>query len=265
MNISLASETIFHIGSFPVTNAFLNSAMALVFFTGLAFCVRGKASLVPGRLQNALEMLLEWLMPYFDRITKSREKTLSFLPLVGTLFLFILFSNWVSLLPGTGSIGIWETVHGEMEFIPLFRPAMSDLNSTLALAALVVVTSHLFGMYHIGFFAYLGKYIKIGGLIRAVPKGIVAVLVAFVDVGVGFIEIVGEFAKIMSLSLRLFGNVFAGEVLLTVIGSLLAIGAPIPFMGLEVLVGLIQASIFAVLTVVYFTMATTSHDHAAHS
>lgn len=242
----------------------LNSWIATVFFMVVALLIRGRASLIPGKFQNAAEGLLEWLMPYFDRVTQSRQKTYQFLPVAGALFVFILFSNWLSLMPGTGSIGLWQMVDGHRELVPLFRPAMSDLNSTLALAIFVVFSSHLFGIRASGLWLHINKFIKIRGLVHSFRKGLMAVLVAFVDFGVGLLEIIGEFAKMLSLSLRLFGNVFAGEVLLTVIASLVLFGAPIPFMALELLVGLIQASIFAVLTVVYFTI-NTSAGHESHA
>lgn len=263
MAVHAAAETIFHIGAFPVTNAMFNGWIATLFFVGIACIVRGRTTLIPGRLQNACEALLEWLMPYFDLVTESRAKTYAFLPVVGALFVFILFSNWLSLLPGTGSITIIPAVGGHGEAVPLLRPAMSDLNATLALAVFAVIASHLFGIHTSGFFAHLNKYIKLGSFVKSFRQGIKAIFVSFIEIGVGLLETLGEGAKMLSLSLRLFGNVLAGEVLLTVISSLILFAAPIPFIGLELLVGLIQASIFAVLTTVYFT-TNTSVEHEMH-
>jgi len=183
------------------------------------------------------------------------------------MFLFILVSNWAGLIPGTGSIGRYLMVEGKVELVPLFRPANSDLNMTLSMAVFAVVTSHILGIAVIGFFRYSNKFIKIGDLVHGVRKGGINIFVALVEFVVGIIEIVSEIAKMVSLSLRLFGNIFAGEVLLTVLASLIAYVVPLPFMLLEILVGLIQAVVFSMLTLVYLTIATTpivSHDHEKH-
>jgi F-type H+-transporting ATPase subunit a len=179
--------------------------------------------------------------------------------------LFILVSNWMGLIPGTGSIGRWLIMHGELELVPLFRPANSDLNMTLAMAVFAVMTSHILGVAAIGFFKYANKFIKIGDLIHGVRKGGMSIFVALVEFMIGLIEITSEVAKMVSLSLRLFGNVFAGEVLLTVLAGLIAYFVPLPFMLLEILVGLIQAVVFSMLTLVYLTIATTPiHSHDSH-
>lgn len=252
----LAAETIFHIGGFPVTNTYINSTIVLVLFllAGLAFRSRSKE--IPDKLQNLAESILEVLLGYFDQVTHDRRRSLKFLPIVGSLFLFILISNWIGILPGIGSVGRWLVVHGELELVPLFRPANTDLNMTAAMAVLGVVLSHVFGVAAIGFFRYANKFVKLGDIWMSFRKGGMNIFVAFIEFGVGLIEIVSEIAKMVSLSLRLFGNVFAGEVLLTVIGSLIAVFVPLPFLFLEILVGLIQAVVFAMLVLVFLTMAT---------
>lgn len=261
--VPLIAESVFHIGNFPVTNALINGWIAVIFFLILGLAIRGRATLVPGKLQNFIEGTLEWLMRYFDQVTGSRAKTERFLPIVASLFLFILFSNWIGLIPGTGSIGKWEFLEGKMELVPFLRPIGSDLNTTLALAIFSVTISHFFGIITIGFFKHIGKFIQLGALWKSLRKGGISIFVAIIEIGVGFIEIIGEIAKIISLSLRLFGNIFAGEVLLTVMAGLIPFLIPAPFVLLEVLVGIIQASIFAILTLVYLTIATTSHEAGA--
>jgi F-type H+-transporting ATPase subunit a len=260
----LVAEPIFHIGTFPVTNTYINSWIAVLFFVVIAFLLKNKVSLIPGKIQNAAEGVLEFILGYIDNVTKDRVRSLKFLPIVGGLFLFILFSNWVGLIPGTGSIGRHLLVHGEEELVPLFRPANTDLNMTLAMAVAAVVLSHVLGIIAIGFWKYSNKFLKFGDLFRSFRKGGISIMVAVIEFGVGLIEIFSEVAKMVSLSLRLFGNVFAGEVLLTVLASLIAFFVPLPFMFLELLVGLIQAVVFAMLTLVYLTMATTPvlEEHA---
>lgn len=255
--VPLAAEPVLRIGSFPITNAQVNAFAALGIFLILALLLR-RPKEIPGRVQNAFEMLMEGLLGLFDQVTHDREKSKKFLPFVGTLFIFILLSNWMGLLPGTGSIGVWKNVGGARELVPLFRPAMSDLNLTLAMALVTVIVSHVVGMFTLGVGAHVGKFVQVAGIWRAIKKfSPVAILVALIEFVVGLMEIVSEIAKIASLSLRLFGNIFAGEVLLTVMASLMAFFVPLPFMAMEILVGIVQATVFSMLTLVYLTIMTT--------
>jgi len=263
----LAAETIFTIGAFPVTNTYINSTLALIFFLIIGLIVRNKIKEVPSGLQNFIELVLEYLFKFFDQVTGSRQKTLKFLPIVGSLFFFILVSNWIGIFPGIGSIGIWQANHGELELVPLFRPATTDLNLTLGIAVLGVASSHIFGIFAIGFFRYANKFIKLGDLWLAFKSmKPTSLIIAVSEFFVGLIEIVSEAAKVVSLSLRLFGNIFAGEVLLTVIASLIAFAVPLPFLFFELLVGIVQATVFAMLVLVYLTVATMEVPtvHAAH-
>ncbi len=279
MTTPVVAEKIFSIGQFPVTNSIINGWLAAGGFLALALLLnRNKFSMAPKGLQNALEALIEFMLGFMDQVTHDRERSKRFLPIVGTLFLFILVSNWMGLIPGVGSIGIWEMVHGERELVPLFRAATSDLNLTLAIGVGAVVVSHVFGIMTIGFFRYWGKFIQVAGIWRALRRfghvnfadALIGLFTALTELAVGFIELLSEAAKMVSLSLRLFGNVFAGEVLLTVIASLIAFLAPLPFMGMEIIVGIVQALVFAMLTLVYLTMATEpphgeeEQAHASH-
>lgn len=269
----LAAEPITYIGSFPVTNAYINTVLTVIGFAVFAYFINravkkyydtGKA---PQGILNFFESILETLFGYFDQVTGDRKKTLKFLPLVGTLFFFILISNWIGLLPGIGSIGVYQVHHGETVLVPYFRGANADLNMTLAMAVLAVAASHVLGVAAIGFFKYANKFIKLGDLWHAIKSAKpINILIAIVEFFVGLIEVFSEVAKMVSLSLRLFGNVFAGEVLLTVMASLVAFLVPLPFIALELLVGLIQATVFSMLTLVYLSIATTEiHEHGAHS
>jgi F-type H+-transporting ATPase subunit a len=260
----IIAEPIFFIGSFPVTNAYINSSIAVMFFIVVGLMLRNKTALVPAGLQNFAEGSLEFMLGYVDRVTRDRKKSLKFFPIVGGLFLFILFSNWIGLIPGTGSIGRWLMVHGELELVPILRPATSDLNLTLAMAVFAVIGAHIFGIIAIGFFKYANKFIKLWDIVKSFAKGGMNIVVAVIEFGVGLIEIVSEIAKVVSLSLRLFGNIFAGEVLLTVMAGLIAYFVPLPFMFLEILVGLIQALVFAMLTLVYLMVATAPVHEAVH-
>src|SRR5262249_7027906 len=164
-----------------------------------------------------------------------------------TIFFFVITANWMGLVPGFGSIGYWENVPGEeqQEFVPLLRAATTDLNTTLAIALTSVIATQVFGLRTLGG-GYVSKFINFRGPI---------------DFYVGILELIAEFAKIISFTFRLFGNIFAGEVLLAVIVFLVPWIAALPFYGLELFVGFIQAFVFAVLTLVFMTLATTAHEH----
>lgn len=261
----LVAEVVFHIGSFPISNSLINAVLVAVVLIGLSVVVRSRLQVVPGRLQNIVEIVIETILGTMDQVTRDRKKSERFLPIVGTLFLFIFLSNFLGVFPGIGSIGRTIPHEGHLIFAPLFRPANTDFNLTIAMALVAVVASHVFGIVAIGFWKYADKFIKLGTLWKSLRKGGVSILVACIELFVGLIEIASEFAKVMSLSLRLFGNIFAGEVLLTVIAGLVAYAVPLPFLFLETLVGFIQAMVFSMLTLVYLTMATAEVEaHPTH-
>lgn len=254
---ALAAEPLFHIGSFPITNSLLNAWIVVLFFIVVAFIASRGASLVPRGIHNVFDAVIEFLMIEVDKVTEDRRKTKLFFPLVATIFFYVLANNWLGLLPGTGTIGFF---HGE-ELIPLLRPATADLNLTLALAVFSIVIVQLAGIQATGLANYASRFVNVRGIFQAIPKGPMAVSVAIIEFFVGLIEIISELARVASLSLRLFGNVFAGEILLGVMMSLLSVLLPVPFMFLEVLVGAIQATVFAMLVLVFLVVATSSHGH----
>ena len=263
-NHTLFPELIFKIGNFPLTNSLLNVWLVIFLVVVFGIFLKSKIKLIPGKFQNGVEMVIELLLDVFDSVTGTRKKTLKFFPIVLSFFVFILLNNWLGLLPGVGSIGQVVLEHNEKVFIPFFRSGMADLNTTFALALIGVVISHIFGIITIGVWQYLNKFINIKALLE-IPKKIAkdptVLIVNPIKVFVGLLEIIGELAKVASLSFRLFGNIFAGEVLVASMVAILAIGLPVPFMFLEILVGLVQALIFAMLILTYLTMMTSAEEH----
>jgi F-type H+-transporting ATPase subunit a len=245
----LAPEVIFHIGNLPITNTIINTWLALIILLVLGILIKQKLAVKPKKLQNFFEYILELLLPIFDQVTGDHKKTMRFLPIVGTVFFFILLSNWLGLLPGTGSI----TFDHKM----LLRPANTDLNLIVVMTLVSLIASHVFGLLTVGVFTYFNKFFQIKKFIFSFKKGPIGVFTAIIEVAVGLLEVISEMAKVLSLSFRLFGNIFAGEVLITVMSSLCAALIPTPFMFLELFVGLIQAGVFAILTMVYMTVATS--------
>lgn len=261
---TIFAEPIFNIGSFHVTNSLLNSWLVVFIVVIISLIVRSKVSAVPQKLQNVFEMVIEMFLGVFDSVTGSREKSLKFFPLVFSFFIFILLNNWLGLLPGIGSIGNVIVEHGEKIFVPYFRGGTADLNTTLALAIIGVVASHIIGVTAVGAWHYLNKFINIKALLE-IPKKVLKeptiLIINPIKIFVGLIELTGEVAKVASLSFRLFGNIFAGEVLLASMSAILAFVLPIPFMFLEIIVGLIQALIFAMLILVYLSINTSHEEH----
>ena len=225
----------------PVSNTIISAWVAMALLIVMGLFVRSRLKPVPGKMQNIVEALIEGMEGFMTTVTGDKEKTRKFFPLIATFFLFILFSNWLGILPGVGSIGLLE--HGEEKaIIPFFRSTNSDINMTLALAIISVMAIQIFGVSIVGFSKYFSRFISFRG-----P----------VNFFVGILELVAETAKIISFSFRLFGNIFAGEVLLMVIFFLVPLIVPLPFLFLEIFVGFIQALVFSMLTLVFLTVATT--------
>ncbi|HUC01602.1 MAG TPA: F0F1 ATP synthase subunit A [Candidatus Paceibacterota bacterium] len=241
LNISLAAEPIFYIGSWPVTNAVLQAFVVLVALTIIAVLLKKKLAMVPGMLQNIAEMVIEGALGLMDSVLGSRKESEKYLPLTFTIFIFILISNWSGLIPGVGSV----TLGRGADAIPLLRSPASDLNFTLALALIAVTMVNVFATSIVGLRERVSVFFNFSSPIKFF---------------VGILELISEFARIISFTFRLFGNVFAGEVLLAIMALLVPYLVPLPFMFLEVFVGFIQAFIFGMLTLVFVALAITPHE-----
>ncbi len=279
--IEVAAE---HIGELPllgsVTNSLLTTWVVMALLLLLAWGATHRLILVPSGLQNMMEAIVEAVWGLTEDVSGPKRAP-KYFPIVATIFLFVLFSNWFGLLPFVGTWGFWEEIkHGaetEAILVPWLRSPSTDLNTTVALALISVTLTQAFGIRAQGIFGYLGKFINvkstwnlIGALIGRKPRpakatGYVSmVMFAVIDLYMGILELISEVAKILSFSFRLFGNIFAGEVLLAVIAFLMPYLLPLPFLGLEVFVGFIQAFVFAVLTLVFMTVATIGHGGGEH-
>jgi len=245
--ITLKAEELFHLGGLPITNTYLVSFLALVILVILGMLVGNRLRLSVGWFQNIVEIAIEALLDLMESVLGSREAAERYLPLIATIFLFVMTSNWLGLMPGVGSI-FFETGEGHAHFL---RSPASDLNFTLAIAITSVIAVNLLGAIKLGLFAHLGKFFNFSNPVMFF---------------VGILELVSEFAKVVSFSFRLFGNVFAGEVLLTIVAFLVGYIIPLPFMFLELFVGFVQAFVFAMLTLVFLGLHTTSHEvHEEHA
>lgn len=249
IEVSIAAEKIFSVSGFPVTNTLLMGWLVVLALGSASVIFLRRPALIPRRAQNVFEIAMDGVIGLMEGPFGGRHKAEKFFPFVATIFLFILVSNWLGIFPFLGSVGVYEESHarpGEAVFVPIFRSAASDLNFTLSLAVISVFATQFIGMATIGFVKHAGKYISFKGPIQFF---------------VGLLEIVSEVAKMISFSFRLFGNIFAGEVLLVIVGFLVPLFVPLPFLMLEIFVGFVQALVFAMLTLVFLSIATVEQHH----
>jgi F-type H+-transporting ATPase subunit a len=257
IHISLAGETLFHLGPLAVTNTLLTTWIVMGVIIIASKLILSSYSPKPTRAQIVLEEIVGMLYNMFTSILG--KNTRKFFPLLATIFIFIILSNWSGLLPGVGSIGIKEEVavsqaerHDSPEEktkafdVPLFRAPTADLNTTFALAIIGMTMLQYWGMQMLGSVTYLTKFFTFKDPISAF---------------VGILELISELGKVISFAFRLFGNIFAGEVLLVIIGSLIPLIVPLPFLGLEIFVGFVQALVFSMLLAVFLSIATVEAHH----
>ncbi|MDD4901799.1 MAG: F0F1 ATP synthase subunit A [Patescibacteria group bacterium] len=243
LEISIAPEAVFHIGSFPVTNSFLLMIGVTLFLIVCVIVLNKKIRMVPKGFQNLVEMLFEGALDFVDTIMLDKEKSRKVFPFVFSLFIFILVANLVNFIPGQSAL----TINEGGKFVPVLRGVMADYGMVFVLTMISFITVQVVGVMMCGPFGYLGKFFNFHSPIKLF---------------VGMLELVGEFAKILSLSFRLFGNIFAGEVLLSVFLFLFPFLLPLPFLALELITAVIQAFVFAVLTLVFIKMAgETAESH----
>ncbi len=257
LHITLAAERLFTVWGIPVTNTLVAEwAVMLVLITTAIFVGR-KPTLIPGKVQNFFEIIIDFVLNYMEQVFGSRTRAIQFFPLIATIFLFIACSNLFDFMPFFGALGI----HKGGEFIPLFRPVNTDLNVTLALAIIAVLSIEISGILIVGAFKYAGKFFTFRGT---------SVGNRLLNMTVGIIEFVSELSRFVSFSFRLFGNIFAGEVLLAVAGYFMPYLLPVPLMMFETFVGIVQAAVFAMLTLFFIKLAIAQphgapgEAHATH-
>jgi F-type H+-transporting ATPase subunit a len=308
--IEIAAEQVFAFdlfGLFPrgITNTLVASWLTMITLIVGAWAITRKmrsdpeGAIVPGRWQGLLEMVIEGFYGLVENAAGPKWAR-KFFPIVMTIFLFVLISNWMGITPLFGgwgplypaehghgkpvdwlneshTVGLWLQAEGEGEggehgegqelyaLHPLFRGATTDMNVTLALAIVSVALTQWFGLQGLGI-SYFGKFVALGGVVKAFTKSglgcggrIAQFFMGIIDVFIGIVETISEFGKVVSFSFRLFGNIFAGEVLLGVMGFLIPYIVSLPFFGLEIFVGFVQALVFMMLTVAFFVVAVSGH------
>ncbi len=296
-SVSVRPEVLFTLGGFEVTNTLSTTIIVSILLVLFVFFSTRKMQIIPSGMQNVLEMIIEALDGLATSVAGARGR--KFLPIVATIFLFVLFSNLLGLIPGFGPIGLLPVSEqspapqgittfdlpqslagslgtkggaeeGGVILAPLFRSPSTDINMTLALALISVIMTQVYGMQAMGplkyWFVRFFMFDKVSKFFGSLFKGKLNFgLLAFglLDVFVGLLELVSEVSKILSFTFRLFGNIFAGEVVLLIM-AFLFFALPFPFYALELFIGFIQAFVFAILTLVFMTIATTAHGAEEH-
>jgi len=237
LNISLAPEVLFHIGSWPITNTFFWFFWLWLFLLIGAIIFGSRLKMVPGKFQNFVEMAISEAYNFTESIIGPGKKAERVFPLVATMFFFVLICNLIPYIPGQSAITL-QTADG---VVPLFRSIVADYGFVFMMTISVVLLIQIIAIVTNGPLAYIGKFINLHSPLKAF---------------LGIMDLIGEIAKVVSLSFRLFGNMFAGEVLSAVMLFLAPFFIPLPFLFLGLLTAIVQAFVFSVLTLVFISMAS---------
>jgi len=262
----LPAPVLFHVFGLPITNTIIAGWITVIFLAVISWLITRRMKLVPGRLQAVFEFILGWIFDFCKSVA-GEENGRKFFPVICTIFLFVAFNAWLSLIPGFGSLEI--TVNGhEYE---LLRGSNTDVNTPLAIALISFIFVEYYGLKTLGI-KYLRKFINIGGFFASVgnmfrgrvKKGLTGLFSGFIDIFVGGLETLSEFIRIVSFTFRLFGNMTAGEILIMVAAFLIPMAIGWMVYGLELFIGFIQALVFSGLTLAFASMAVASHEEEAH-
>ena len=262
----LPAPVLFHIFGLPITNTIIAGWITVIFLAVASWLITRRMKLIPGKLQAAFEFILGWIYDFCNSVAGEKNGR-KFFPVICTIFLFVAFNAWLSLIPGFGSIEI--TIHGhEYE---LLRGSNTDLNTPLAIALVSFVFVEYYGLKTLGI-KYLRKFVNVGGFFGSVghvfkgriKKGLSGLFSSFIDIFVGVLETLSELIRIVSFTFRLFGNMTAGEILIMVAAFLIPMAIGWMVYGLELFIGFIQALVFSGLTLAFASMAVASHEEESH-
>lgn len=240
-------EAVFSVGSFIVTNAMMANILVLLFFVMFAFAVSRTSAKKPSKFRIMVEMMVTSFIDLLEQITGRRSTALQLLGLIGTIFLYMGVSNIIMLIPGLSSF----TYNG----LGLFRTPTNDFNTTFSIALAVIILTNVMSVKVFGVFGHLGKFFKFKGVYNGFKSSFGEGMLAIIDFLIGLLDIISEVAKVVSLSLRLFGNMYAGEVLAAILLGTFALIIPAPWMAMNLLVGILQALVFGALTAAYYSLA----------
>lgn len=242
LHITLGADTLGHFLGIPITNTLVPALLTSAILIVVALVLPRMLKLLPSKGQTVFETAVGGGFEYVEGILEDRKLAERFFPLIATLFAFILVGNLIGFLPGVGSIGFFGEHEGKSTLVALIRPVNTDLNVTLALAIAAVVAIQVAGIGVLGVLKYSSKFVNLHSIL---------------GFAIGIIELFSELARFVSFSFRLFGNMFAGKVMILVATAFIPLVLPVPLLVFELLVSVIQAAIFALLTLFFIKIAVT--------
>jgi len=243
LNISLSPEILFYIGSLPISNTFFWSIFTTLFLIVGAIFFGRSIKIIPGRFQSLVEMIIDGAYDFMVSITGSEKKAKKVFPLIFTMFFFVLFCNLLTFIPGQSAVTL-KTAGG---VVPLFRAIIADYSFVFLITIIGVLIMQIVAIASVGPLGYIKKFINFSNPLNFF---------------LGIMDLIGEIAKVISLSFRLFGNIFAGEVLGAVMLFLAPFIMPLPFSFLGILTAIVQPFVFSVLTLVFISMASESGENS---
>jgi F-type H+-transporting ATPase subunit a len=244
IHVAIAAEKLGEWMGIPITNTLVTSWLVIGLLVIFAFVMRSRLKMIPGKLQVLVEEAFSFVYDYVAETLESRDMARRFFPLLMTIFLFIFVGNMLHFLPGIGSL--------QYDHMPFLRAPNTDLTVPLVLALVSFFVIEFTGIAAIGVVKYGSKFL-------------VNPLKSPLGFAVGFIELIGELVRVVSLSFRLFGNILAGEIVIAVAIYFAPYLAPVPLMMFEVFIGFLQAAIFALLTLFFIKLAIQEpHGQEAH-
>lgn len=257
--VSLAAENLLTVGGHEITNTMIATVLTSVLLLVFALLVRRKAGVIPSRLQVMFEMIFTFFLDQLTMALGGNEKMARRLvPFITTLFIFIFISNLFILLPLVSAFVMQEgEAHAEF-----FRTPTTDYSATLAMAIMVIAGSHAIALM-VSPLGHIGNFIRVKAFLKI--RKPMDIMTAVIELFLGFLEMISELAKIFSLGTRLFGNIFAGEVVIGIVMTLMVWTAyliPIPFIVLASMAGVVQAFVFALLSMLFMS---ANIRHASHS
>lgn len=246
ISIHLSAPVLGHFLGIPLTSTMMMTWLTMILLTIFVLFWKNRFTLIPSKTQVAIELVIGGAFDYVADALESQKLAQRFFPLVMSFFIFILALNWIGLIPGVDSIGVFKSLHGEETLIPFLHPANTDLNITIGLALVAFFSIEIAGIVFLGFWKYGGKFINFSSPLNFL---------------IGIIELFSEIARLISFSFRLFGNIFAGKTLILIAIFFVPFVLPVPLLAFEMFVGLIQAFIFAVLTLFFIKLAIAQPEH----
>lgn len=244
---AIQPDIVFSIGNFGVANSTLMIMLVALLFLALGIFGVRKFTMIPGNFQSIIEMIYESIIGLVEQITGNREHAEKIFPIIATILVYFAVANVIAIVPGLTDI----TYNGTA----IFRTPTSDFNTALGVSVAAVLALNIISFREYGFLGYLNNFFNVKGVINGFKKGLMDGFVGLIEFFVGLLDIIGELAKIVSLSFRLFGNVYAGQVLAIIIMGSFAYILPAVWTVMSGFTGILQGMVFAALVAVYYTLS----------